>query len=84
MFLYGMKVDELNGPVPEEKKKSIIQYFKDHGYITGHSTNLCESNIFEMSENVNKFVVNNAADHESIGFACDPHYFNPENSFGPF
>ena len=83
MFLYGMSVDELD-KTPTDKKNSIIQYFKDNGFITGHSSNLCESNIFEMGDNVLKHVVNNNADHESIAFACDPHYLNPDNSFGPF
>lgn len=83
MFLYGMKVDELNGE-PVSKKTSIFEFFKQSGYIVGHSSNLCESNIFEMGDHVMKYVVNNNADHESMAAACDPNYHNPENSFGPF
>lgn len=31
-----------------------------------------------------KYVENNNADHESIAFACDPNYHDPENSFSPY
>lgn len=83
MFLYGMKVDELQGE-PTSKRTSIFEFFKQSGYIVGHSSNLCESNIFEMGDHVMKYVENNSADHESMSAACDPNYHNPENSFGPF
>eukprot|EP00347_Sterkiella_histriomuscorum_P004377 403360691 len=83
MFLYGMKVDQLEGEVAQ-KKSSIFEFFKQSGYIVGHASNLCESNIFEMGAHVMKYVENNSADHESMSAACDPNYHNPENSFGPF
>jgi hypothetical protein len=31
-----------------------------------------------------KYVVNNNADHESISYACDPNYHDPQNSFSPY
>lgn len=37
-----------------------------------------------MSDYMMKFLVNNHADHESIAFACDPNYHDPENSFSPY
>lgn len=83
MFLYGMKVDELSGE-PQAKKESIFEFFKQSGYIVGHGSNLCESNIFEMGDNVMKYVINNAADHEGMAPACDPNYHDPQNSFSPF
>lgn len=76
MFLYGMKVDELVGE-PDAKKESIWEFWKKSGYITGHGTNLCESNIFEMGESVMKYVINNAADHEGMAPACDPNHHDP-------
>lgn len=30
------------------------------------------------------YVINNPADHESIAFACDPNYHDPQNSFSPY
>ncbi len=77
-------MEDLKGEGFENKQKSIIEYWKEHGFITGHGSNLCESNMFEMNEYLMKYLVNNHADHESIGFACDPNYHDPENSFSPY
>ena len=46
------------------------------GYITGHASDYCESNFFEMSEDLQKYVKNTPADHEGISFSCDPNLFD--------
>ncbi|CDW73399.1 duf229 domain containing protein [Stylonychia lemnae] len=84
MYLYGMSVDDLGGDVRENKNQSVVEFFKEQGYIVGHAGNLCESNVFEQGDWIMRYIKNSIADHESLSHACDPHYHNPENSFGPF
>ncbi|CDW79651.1 duf229 domain containing protein [Stylonychia lemnae] len=90
MFLYGKSRNDISGtrttnsyeenyPPPfsyEDKFESIIGYFKEQGFITGYTSNICETNIFLQNNFFADYVRNTPADHENVAMTCDPHLFD--------
>jgi hypothetical protein len=62
----------------------IIKHFKDKGYITAHSNNICSRELYDIEDGYIKNLTWEAFDHENIALFCDPNYFNPENPFTPY
>jgi hypothetical protein len=62
----------------------IIKHFKDKGYITGHSVNICSRELYDIEQEYIDNLTWEAFDHENVALFCDPNFFNPENPFTPY
>ena len=67
-----------------EKGSSLIKYFKDKGYITGGSENICHKELFLLEEDRNEYVKFESFDHENFAMFCDPNYNPPNNRVSLF
>ena len=70
------------------KGNHIINYYKDNGYITCQSVNLCSKELFPIYNwNIDYLKYENY-DHEHFGLFCDPNFHYPEAPFssinGPY
>ena len=63
---------------------SLIKYFKEKGYITGGSENICHKELFLLEQDKNKNVVFESFDHENFAMFCDPNYNPPNNRVSLF
>ena len=63
---------------------SLIKYFKEKGYITGGSENICHKELFLLEEDKNKDVIFESFDHENFAMFCDPNYNPPNNRVSLF
>ena len=63
---------------------SILKYFKNKGYITCGSENLCHRELFAIQGYKNDFTEFESFDHENYALFCDPNYCVPNNPFGFF
>jgi hypothetical protein len=62
----------------------IIKHFKEKGFITGHSVNICSRELYDIEDGYIKNLTWEAFDHENVALFCDPNFFNPENPFTPY
>ncbi|CDW77562.1 duf229 domain containing protein [Stylonychia lemnae] len=69
---YGQDDRKFKGPL-EEKWESIFEEFKKQGFITGHTANNCETNLFFQNDFFDQYLKNSAPDHENLSPMCDPH-----------
>ena len=67
-----------------EKGTSLIKYFKENGYITGGSENICHKELFLLEEDKNRDVIFESFDHENFAMFCDPNYNPPNNRVSLF
>ena len=67
-----------------QKGTSLIKYFKEKGYITGGSENICHKELFLLENENNKDVVFESFDHENYAMFCDPNYNPPNNRVSLF
>ena len=67
-----------------EKGSSLIKYFKEKGFITGGSENICHKELFLLEEDRNKDVIFESFDHENFAMFCDPNYNPPNNRVSLF
>ena len=67
-----------------QKGTSLIKYFKEKGYITGGSENICHRELFLLEADKNKKVVFESFDHENFAMFCDPNYNPPNNRVSLF
>ena len=67
-----------------EKGTSLIKYFKEKGYITGGSENICHKELFLLEEDKNRDVIFESFDHENFAMFCDPNYNPPNNRVSLF
>ena len=67
-----------------QKGTSLIKYFKEKGYITGGSENICHRELFLLEQDKNKKVVFESFDHENFAMFCDPNYNPPNNRVSLF
>ena len=67
-----------------EKGSSLIKYFKEKGYITGGSENICHKELFLLEQDKNKDVIFESFDHENFAMFCDPNYNPPNNRVSLF
>ena len=63
---------------------SILKKFKERGYITCGSENLCHRELFAIQGYKNDFTEFESFDHENYALFCDPNYCVPNNPFGFF
>ena len=69
---------------------NVIKYFKENGYITGNSVNLCskESLEFDPEEKSNYNIILDEYDNENIAMFCDPNYSSEDSPYplitGPY
>ena len=63
---------------------SLIKYFKEKGYITGGSENICHKELFLLEQDKNKNVEFESFDHENFAMFCDPNYNPPNNRVSLF
>ena len=82
-MFYGEKMDPKSS-----NGTSIIKYFKQRGYITGQSSNLCSKELFVTMNNCLNNVEFSDYDHENVAMFCDPNYYDRKNPYpafsGPF
>ena len=67
-----------------QKGTSLIKYFKEKGYITGGSENICHKELFLIEQDKNKDVKFESFDHENFAMFCDPNYNPPNNRVALF
>ena len=67
-----------------EKGTSLIKYFKEKGYITGGSENICHKELFLLERDKNRDVTFESFDHENFAMFCDPNYNPPNNRVSLF
>ena len=67
-----------------QKGTSLIKYFKEKGYITGGSENICHKELFLLEQYKNKDVEFESFDHENFAMFCDPNYNPPNNRVSLF
>ena len=67
-----------------QKGSSLIKYFKEKGYITGGSENICHKELFLLEQDKNKDVIFESFDHENFAMFCDPNYNPPNNRVSLF
>ncbi|EAR88930.2 sulfatase (macronuclear) [Tetrahymena thermophila SB210] len=86
-FFYGKSLRDVILP-ENEKLVPLIENAKKQGYVTGHTSDYCQTislGIDEESMNQMKSV---RYDHETQSYACDPNYYDPDSTFsltkGPY
>ena len=63
---------------------SFVKKFKEYGYITGHSNNMCARFLYDIEDSYTENVTFESFDHENVAMMCDPNYHNPSNPFTPY
>ncbi|CDW91056.1 duf229 domain containing protein [Stylonychia lemnae] len=75
-------------PPPQEPYDHLFSNFKDQGFITGWTGNICETGMFSQKAFYNQYVKNTPTDHEGLSSTCDPNlydYNSADNDFqGPY
>ena len=67
-------------------RSHLVKYFKQNGFVTGNTGNLCMKDSCELSEDIyinNKLSYDNF-DHENIGMFCDPNYSSEDSPYPIF
>ena len=74
-MFYGIPVYETNGT-------NIVKYFKQNGFVTGHTGTTCGREIFGIKLDKDgdqvKWLDFDSYDHEGITPFCDLNFFNPK------
>ena len=68
-MFYGIEISQTNGT-------NLIKYFKEQGYITGHTGTTCGREIFSVNRLSGQNLDYNSWDHENIAMFCDPNFFS--------
>ena len=69
-MFYGIKMNDKNGT-------NIVKYFKEQGFITGHTGTTCGKEIFSINKMVEcRNLDYNTFDHENIALFCDPNFYD--------
>ena len=61
----------------------IIKYFKERGFVTAQSMDLCHKEVFAAMNNCLNKVTFSDFDHENVAMFCDPNYYNRNKPY-PF
>ena len=69
-------------PPPEDPYDNIFTYFKEHGFVTAWSANICETSMYTQRPSIDKFFKNPPTDHENLSNNCDPHMYDYEADDG--
>ncbi|KAL4482507.1 hypothetical protein ABPG72_001483 [Tetrahymena utriculariae] len=86
-FFYGKSVRDVK--LPENKKLvPLIENAKKQGYVTGHTSDYCQTISLGIDEETMDIMKSVRYDHETQSYACDPNYYDPESIFsltkGPY
>ena len=67
-------------------RSHIVKFFKQNGFITGNTGNLCSKDSCELSEEdyTNNKLQYDCFDHENIGMFCDPNYSSEDSPYPIF
>ena len=76
-MFYGESMLNSNGT-------NIIRAFKQRGFITGQSNNICSRELYDLEDDYTKDMDFEPFDHENIAMFCDPNFHNLENPFTPY
>lgn len=76
-MFYGESMMNSNGT-------NIIRAFKQRGFITGQSNNICSRELYDLEDDYTKDMDFEPFDHENIAMFCDPNFHNLENPFTPY
>ena len=70
----------------DRRHVNIVKYFKENGFITGNSGNLCSKEPYEISrqEYINHRFLMDEYDHENIAMFCDPNYSSEDSPYPIF
>ena len=61
----------------EPKGVNLVKFFKEQGYVTGHTGTTCGKEIFSVNSMIQSQEIDlNSWDHENIAMFCDPNFFN--------
>ena len=68
------------------RQSHIVRFFKENGFITGNTGNLCSKDSCELSEEdyKNNRLCYDCFDHENIGMFCDPNYSSEDSPYPIF
>ena len=67
-------------------RSHLVKFFKQNGFVTGNTGNLCEKDSCELTEDLyyyNKLSYD-GFDHENIGMFCDPNYSSEDSPYPIF
>jgi len=76
-MFYGESMFNSNGT-------HIIKAFKERGYITGQSNDICSRELYDLENDYTANMTFEDFDHENIAMMCDPNFYNLENPFTPY
>ena len=61
----------------ESKGVNLVKFFKEQGYVTGHTGTTCGKEIFSVNSMIQSQEIDlDNWDHENIAMFCDPNFFN--------
>ena len=61
----------------EPKGVNLVKFFKEQGYVTGHTGTTCGKEIFSVNSIIQSQEIDlDSWDHENIAMFCDPNFFN--------
>ena len=73
-MFYGIGLDEPSGI-------NLVKYFKEQGFVTGHTGTTCGKEIFSINALLQSQKLDfDAWDHENVALFCDRNFFDPEYS----
>ena len=73
-MFYGIGLDEPSGI-------NLVKYFKEQGFVTGHTGTTCGKEIFSLNALLQSQKLDfDAWDHENVALFCDRNFFDPEYS----
>ena len=71
-MFYGIGLEESNGV-------NLVKYFKEQGFVTGHTGTTCGKEIFSVNALLQSQKLDyDSWDHENIALFCDQNFFDPE------
>ena len=76
-MFYGESMFNSNGT-------SILKAFKEKGFMTGQSNNICSRELYDFENDFVKNINFENFDHENIAMMCDPNFYKIENPFTAF
>ncbi|KAL4463270.1 hypothetical protein ABPG74_007271 [Tetrahymena malaccensis] len=86
-FFYGKRLRDVQLP-EDEKLVPLIENAKQQGYVTGHTSDYCQTISLGIDEETMNIMKSVRYDHETQSYACDPNYYDPESTFsltkGPY
>ena len=69
-MFYGVNLTEPNG-------ENLVKYFKENGFVTGHTGTTCGKEIFSVNSMVQSQSLDlDNWDHENFAMFCDENFFN--------